>query len=399
MKFFDYARFATSSLRAHPLRSALTMAGIAVGIAAVILLTSIGQGLHEFVLAEFSQFGTNIITMTPGRVQTHGGSVGAIATVRPLTIEDAMALRVLPQVEFVNASVLGNVEVRAGNRTRRVTLYGEGSDFSRAFNMKVAVGRFLPPDDPRTARPYAVLGAKARDELFGEGNPLGAIIRTGGSRFRVVGVMESKGQVLGFDLDDTVFIPVGRALELFNREGVMEVNVAYRAGVPLEEVVGAIKRLLVARHGREDFTVTPQQQLLDTLSTVLNVLTFAVGSLGGISLLVGGVGIVTIMTISVSERVGEIGLLRALGARQELVLALFLIEAALLAILGGSAGFFLGAGIAWLLETALPALPVSTPWSFVVLALAISAAVGLISGAAPARRASRLDPVEALRDE
>jgi putative ABC transport system permease protein len=381
------------------LRSVLTMAGIAVGIAAVILLTSIGQGLHEFVLAEFTQFGTHIVTITPGKVQTHGGSLGSIATVRPLTIEDAEALRVLPQAEFVNSGIMGNVEIGAGNRTRRVTLYGEGPDFSRAFNMEVAVGRFLPRDDPRSARPYAVLGAKARYELFGDDNPLGAIIRIGGNRFRVIGVMESKGQVLGFDLDDTVFIPVGRAQELFDRTGVMEVHVAYRAGASLDEVVNGIRRVLTARHGREDFTITPQQQMLDTLSTVLNVLTFAVGSLGGISLLVGGVGIVTIMTISVSERYGEIGLLRALGARQGLILALFLLEAALLATTGGAAGFLLGAGIAWTLKTVLPALPVSTPWSFAVLALGISAAVGLISGAAPARRASKLDPVEALRTE
>jgi putative ABC transport system permease protein len=399
MKLTDYARFATASLRAHPLRSLLTMAGIAVGIAAVILLTSIGQGLHEFVLAEFTQFGTHIVTITPGKVQTHGGSVGSIATVRPLTIEDAEALRVLPQAEYVNAGIMGNVEIGAGNRTRRVTLYGESPDFSRAFNMEVAIGRFLPPDDPRSARAYAVLGAKARYELFGDENPLGAIVRIGGNRFRVIGVMESKGQVLGFDLDDTVFIPVGRAQELFDRTGVMEVHVAYRAGVPPDEVVNGIRRVLTARHGREDFTVTPQQQMLDTLSTVLNVLTFAVGSLGGISLLVGGVGIVTIMTISVSERYGEIGLLRALGARQGLILALFLLEAALLATTGGAVGFMLGAGIAWTLKTVLPALPVSTPWSFALLALGISAAVGLISGAAPARRASKLEPVEALRTE
>lgn len=399
MRGADFIRFTLGSIAFHRGRSLLTGLGIAVGIAAVVLLTSIGEGLQRFVLAEFSQFGTHIVSVSPGRVQTHGGPLGAIASVRPLTIEDAEALRSLPQAAYVNAGVMGNAEVRAGNRSRRITLYGESPEFAEAFNMRVAIGSFLPPDDARHARPYAVLGAKAKRELFGGGNPLGAVVRIGGSRFRVIGVMESQGQVLGFDLDDTVFIPVGRAQELFNRDGVMEINIAYRAGVPVDEVVAAIRRLLIARHGREDFTIIPQQQMLETLSTVLNVLTFAVGSLGGISLLVGGVGIVTMMTIAVSERVAEIGLLRALGAGRELILALFLLEAALLALLGGLAGLLLGAGIARLLATVLPALPVSTPWSFAVLALAVSAAVGLLSGAAPARRAAYLDPVEALRSE
>jgi putative ABC transport system permease protein len=280
-----------------------------------------------------------------------------------------------------------------------VTLYGELPSFSEVFTMGVARGRFLPPDDARAPRAYAVLGATLGRELFGAANPLGQVIQVGGYRFRVIGVMQAKGQVLGFDLDDTVFIPVAWAQALFDREGVMEIHVAHRPGARLDEVVSGIRRVLTQRHGREDFTITPQQQMLDTLSTVLNVLTFAVASLGGVSLLVGGVGILTLMTITVTERTNEIGLLRALGAGRGRVMLLFLLEALALSALGGLFGLTLGVGLAWLLKAALPALPVATPWSFVLLALLISGAVGLISGIAPARRAARLDPVEALRAE
>jgi putative ABC transport system permease protein len=211
--------------------------------------------------------------------------------------------------------------------------------------------------------------------------------------------MEPKGQVLGLDLDDSVYVPTGRAMDLFNRESLMEIHVIYEPTAPLEEVVEGIKRILTARHGGEDFTVTPQQKMLEVFGTVLNAVTFAVAAIAGVSLLVGGVGILTILTIAVSERTSEIGLLRALGATQRSVLLLFLGEAALLAALGGAAGLALGTGVAWGLEFAVPALPVHTPWSYAVAAELMAVAVGLAAGVLPARRAARLDPLDALRSE
>ena len=168
--------------------------------------------------------------------------------------------------------------------------------------------------------------------------------------------MRSKGQVLGFDLDDTVYIPVGRALEMFNRESLMEIHVVYEPTAPLAEVEAGIRRILIARHGAEDFTITPQQKMLEVFGTVLNAITFAVAAIGGISLLVGGVGILTILTIAVAERTSEIGLLRAVGATRRGILLLFLGEAALLAVLGGTAGLLLGWGAALALHLVLPAL-------------------------------------------
>jgi putative ABC transport system permease protein len=399
MQTADFISFTYGSLRAHRLRTVLTALGIAVGIAAVILLTSIGEGLHRFVIAEFTQFGTNLISVTPGRIQTHGASLGAVNTVRPLSIEDALALKRAPYVQVSDPVVQGNADVKYFGKSRRVTLYGVGPDFAAALRMRVATGEFLPQEDPRSARAFAVLGSKVAREFFGADNPLGSRIRVGGERYRVIGVMQSKGQVLGFDLDDTVFIPVARALDMFNRESLQEIHVTYEPTAPVAEVEQGIKRILIARHGAEDFTVTPQQKMLEVFGTVLNAITFAVAAMGGISLVVGGVGILTILTIAVAERTSEIGLLRAVGATQRGILLLFLGEAALLAAIGGAAGLLLGWGIALLLQLALPALPVHTPWSYAVLAELVAVAVGLAAGVLPARRAARLDPLEALRSE
>jgi putative ABC transport system permease protein len=395
----DFLHLTASSLSAHRLRSFLTLLGIAVGIAAVVLLTSIGEGVHKFVLAEFTQFGTNLIAINPGRTTTHGTSMGVFGTERPLTIEDAEALKRLPYVMAVVPIVQGNAEVEAANRRRRTTIYGAGSQWPEAFSMDVKSGRFLPDDDPTAPRAFAVLGSKTRDELFGSRNPLGQRIGIGGNRYRIIGVMESKGTILGFDVDDTVYIPTARGMELFNRNSLLEIDVLYQEDANLNKVVASIKRSLIARHGREDFTITTQQQMLDVLGSVLNILTFAVAAIGGISLLVGAIGIVTIMTIAVNERTNEIGLLRALGARQGQVLSLFLGEAIVLAALGGISGLALGIGLAHFLHFAFPALPVHTPWLFVVLAEAIAVVIGLAAGVLPAQRAAQLDPIEALRTE
>ena len=399
MSLIDSLKFALYALTAHKMRTLLSASGIAIGIAAVILLTSIGSGIQQFVLSEFTQFGTNIVNITPGKVRTRGASTGSIGSVRLLTIEDSLALKSSRYAIYTNATVTGNAEVRGNGRSRRVTVYGQGPDFDRAFNMHTAIGQFLPADDPRNPRAFAVLGAKVHKELYGSANPLGSILQVGGSRFRIIGVMASKGQVLGFDLDDTVYIPTARALEVFNREGVMEVQMTYSPTTPLEVVMQDIKRIMLEQHGREDFTITPQQQMLSTLSTVLNVLTFAVAVLGGISLLVGAVGMITLMHITVTERVAEIGLLNALGATPMRIRILFLLESMALSTLGGVIGLIAGSIIAGLLGILVSDLPISIPWHYVIAALLLSGIIGLVAGVVPAIRAARLNPVDALRTE
>ena len=399
MHLSDTLRLALRALTTQRLRSFLTLLGIAVGIASVILLTSIGEGIHRFVLGEFSQFGTNVISAVPGKTRTGGAPSGLPSSARPLSLDDATALRHLPHVIGVTPNVRGNAEVEGNGRTRRTLIYGVSADAQLVFRSTVSSGQFLPPDDTGNARAFVVLGAKLKHELFGSENPLGQRLRIGGLHFRIIGVMAPKGQFLGIDLDDTAFIPPGRAQELFNREGCDEINIAGADGVPSAGIAATIKARLIERHGREDFTLITQEEMLKTLSNILNVLTMAVGALGGISLLVGGVGIVTIMTIAVTERTSEIGLLVALGARRKTILLLFLGEAVALSALGGLLGLALGIGLAQVLHIVLPALPVHTPLNFILLAEGLAILIGLAAGVLPARRAAGLNPVDALRSE
>jgi len=399
MGFNDFIRLSLGAVFSHRLRSFLTALGIAVGVAAVVLLTSLGEGVHRFVLSEFTQFGTNLIGINPGKTTTVGVSGAIISNVRPMTLDDAEAMKRIPEVTAVVPVVQGNAPVEFEKRSRRTYIFGVGPEAPAVWRFNVAKGQFLPPDNPRTPRALVVLGSKVQDELFGTRNPLGQRVRIGGERYRVVGVMESKGQMLGFDLDDAVYIPAARALSLFNRESLMEIDLLYAVGAGAGQVAERARRLLIARHGSEDFTITTQEQMLDVLGSILNILTLAVGAVGGISLLVGGVGILTIMIIAVNERTAEIGLLRALGAGRRQILALFIGEAVVLASIGGLAGLVIGTGGAWLLGIVVPALPTHTPWTYVVLAELLAAVIGLAAGVLPAVRAANLDPIEALRAE
>lgn len=397
MRVRDTTHLALGALSHYRLRSLLTMLGIAVGIAAVVLLTAIGEGVHRFVLAEFTQFGTHLLGISPGKTSTAGMPGGVIGNVRPLTLEDAEALRRLPQVEAVVPVVQGNAAVEGGGHSRRVTVYGASHAAPQVWQFKPALGQFLPDDGSGNSRALVVLGAKVRHELFGQASPLGEYLRVGGNRFRIVGVMEPKGQLLGFDLDDAVYIPAAQALELFNRDSLMEIDLLYSAEADAATMAKRAKALLIDRHGSEDFTIVTQEQMLETLSSILDILTLAVAAIGSISLLVGGIGIATIMTIAVSERTSEVGLLRALGADRNQILILFLGEAATLGAAGGIGGLILGIGAAQLLHGIFPALPVHLSLFYIALAEAFAITIGIAAGLAPARQAARLDPVEALR--
>lgn len=392
-------RFAWDALVSQPQRSALTMLGITVGILAVVLLTAVGEGVRRYVLGEFTQFGTNIIAVQPGRATTFGVSGAAIASVRPLTVADANALADLPGVTAVMPVVQGNARIEYGERERRAMVIGVGADMPALWRMQLATGRFLPADDYNSARAFVVLGARVRDELFGSTNPLGARLRIGADRYRVIGVMAAKGQMLGFDLDDTVYVPVGNAMAMFDREGVMEIDLTYREDQASGYMAELVEKRLLARHGQVDFTLVTQDKMLEVLDDILRLLTLGVAALGAISLVVGAFGIATIMTIAISERTSEIGLLRALGATRGDVLGVFLTEAVILSGAGGIAGIGLALVIIEVLVLILPGAPLALVWPFAILAFAISVLIGLAAGVAPALRAARLDPITALRTE
>ncbi|MGQ7816555.1 ABC transporter permease [Metapseudomonas furukawaii] len=396
MRWRDGLALCGSALLSQPLRSLLTLLGVAIGIAAVGLLTAMGEGLRGRVLDSFAQFGTRVVTVRPGTLSS-GGMGGVLASARPLSIADAEALGRLPRAEAVVPIIQGNGDIQAGGRQRRVDILGTGSQLAAAWRVRMDQGRFLPPSRDGRTPAYVVLGAKLARELFGDSSPVGRRVRVGGASFRVAGVMEAKGNLLGFDLDDIAYIPVDRAEQLFNREGLVKVHVLFEAGVPAPAFAESVRRLLVERHGREDFRMTTQDDLLGSLNRILASLTLGVAALGGISLLVGAVGIFTIMTTTVEERTAEVGLLRAIGAGPSQVLGLFLTEATLLSVSGGVLGLALALVLVVSLRGWMPGLPLEPDLSLVLMALGLSVLVGMGAGLAPARRAARLHPVEALR--
>lgn len=394
----DWLRWVLHAVSSARLRSLLTALGISIGIASVTLLTSIGEGLRVYLMDSFSQFGTRIIAITPGKTTTHG-LAGLLTTIRPLSLEDARYLGQLPHVDAIVPVVQGTAKIEAGRYSRDTDVYGVGPDMDRAWKFKVALGRFLPADPLENSRYFAVIGSKVRDELFRNSNPLGAYVRIGGSRFRIVGVMESKGQLLGFDLDDAIYIPADLAMQMFNRESLMEVDVVFRETATSAEMRERIRQLLVQRHGDEDFTLFTQEDMLATLDKILSMLKLAIGGLGGVALVVGGVGVLTIMSTALKERTGEIGLLRAVGCTRPQILWMFLGEAVVLAALGGALGLAIVTILVISMNTFLPGLPVALQPVYMLGALVLSCGVGLAAGISPALRAAGLDPIEALRAE
>ncbi|TNE91817.1 ABC transporter permease [Porticoccus sp.] len=398
MKFLDYLRWIFRALWMQRMRSALTIVGFAIGIAAMVLLSSLGEGLRLFVIQEFTQFGSHIVAVTPGKTETFGLG-GILNTTRPLSLEDAEALERIPGVEQVVPVVFGTAQIKALGRSRYTEVAGVGALADKAWKLEVSQGSFLPVEDVHRARAFAVLGSKLKQELFGNTSPLGEFVHIGGNRFRVIGVMEPKGQFLGTDLDDMIYIPANKGLQIFNRESLMEVDIFYSPAVPTDQLTDNVKRLLIERHGFEDFTIVTQDQMMATMDNILRILKYAGGGLGAISLLVGAVGITTILMITVTERTSEVGLLRALGSTRGQVRNLFLGEAVMLGLIGGLAGVLAIALLIVAVQLFVPALPVALKGEIVTVALMASMLIGLIAGVRPALNATRLSPIDALRAE
>lgn len=398
----DLLQLALGAVLGHRLRSLLSMLGIAVGVASVILLTSIGEGTRVYIVSQFQQFGTNILAITPGKQKTVGlpGVLGG--TTHKLSLDDAVAVSRLPEVLASMPISFGQarVEARSRGRGRSVLIYGVTPDLPRVWNYQIQQGAFWPSRDPFRAAPYAVLGPKLARELFDASGALGEFVHIDGRRFRVLGVMEPKGALLGIDLGDTIYIPVASAMQIFNVDEVTEIDVNYVPHLSSKQVEEVVRPLLMSRHGdNEDFTLIAQDAMLDVMGNVMGVVTAAVGAIAGVSLLVGAVGILTMMWIAVGERKAEIGLLRAIGASRRQVAGVFLAESAALALAGGLFGVVAGLGLQAVLRLLVPGLPLQVPYFYVFIALATSLATGLLSGVVPAHRAGSLDPIEALRAE
>jgi putative ABC transport system permease protein len=398
MRIQDWIHWTTRAVLSNRQRSFLTALGIAVGIAAVAMLTSIGEGVRVYLLESFSQFGTRIVSVTPGKTTTKGMG-GMLNAVRPLSLDDADALRRIPYVMSVVPVIRGNVRVEFNNLGRDTQLQGTSHEGLDAWKLQTSMGRFLPADDNHNARNFVVLGATVRKELFPGVSPLGQFVRIGGQRFRVIGVLEEKGNFLGNDLDDMVHIPAASAMQLLNREGLMQIDLMFAEQTTSSEVRKKIKDILEVLHGREDFTLFTQEDMLSSLDRILSIMTKSVAALGGIALFVGGVGVLTIMMVSLKERTGELGLLRALGSTRQQILLMFLGEAIVLASLGGLAGLSLVVTTVLLFNLLAPGLPLVLQPLYLLTAWILSSVIGLLAGLYPAWQASNLDPIEALRHE
>jgi putative ABC transport system permease protein len=394
----DTARFAFESLRGHRLRTSLTLLGMGIGVGAVILLTTLGEGARQYVAGEFLALGSNLIIVLPGKTETTGSAPILGGTPRDLTLLDAEAVvRRVPRVRRLAPLAVGQARVGYGEKRRDVSVLGSTPDLLPVRRLSVAAGRFLPDVDMRRGAPVAVIGRKVQQELFGSENPLGRPIRIGDFRFRVVGVLGSKGQSLGVDMDDVVIVPVASAMRLFNRTSLFRLLIEVGAHSEIDAARGEILRVLTERHdNEEDVTVLTQDSVLQAFTRILGVLTLALAGIAAVSLSVAGIGIMNVMLVSVSERTPEVGLMKALGARPAQILSAFLVESAMLAAAGGVLGLLIGYTGAFYLGHRFPALSAMPPPWAVGAALAVALAAGVVFGVLPARRAARLDPVAAL---
>jgi putative ABC transport system permease protein len=396
MKTRDLLGFSLTALRGHRLRTWLSLIGVGIGVASVIMLTSLGEGARLYVTGEFSSLGSNLLIFLPGKTETRGAMpvIGGVA--HDLTVEDAEALRRrIPQIERVAPISLGTAAVSYGDRRREVTVIGTTHDILKVRGLRVGAGRFLPEGE-RDA-PVCVLGARVQRELFGNQNPLGEMVRLGDTRLRIIGTLAPRGTSIGMNLDEVVEIPVDTAMRMFNRTGLFRLMAQVRSHAALEPARRAILATLKERHdNQEDVTVLTQDAVLATFNQILSLLTAVLTGIAAVSLTVAGIGIMNVMLVSVSERTTEIGLLKAVGVTTPQIVQVFLLEAALLSTSGGLLGLAVGIGAGKFLQHMYPDFPVRPPWWAVVAALVVSIAVGLVFGSMPARRAARLDPVEAL---
>ena len=392
-------RFAVGALSGHGLRTALSMVGVSIGVAAVIILTALGEGARAYVTDEFTSLGTNLLIVVPGRAETTGAIPGIGGVPNDLTIDDARVLaREIRELREIAPVSLGNETVSANGRSRQLMIIGTTRSMMRVRNLSIRRGSYLPDVDWERGAPVAVLGDKVARELFDGADAVGRVIRVGDFRMKVIGVMERRGVSLGVDLDDMVFVPVATGMRMFNRSSLFRILMKLRSHTDVESARARINEILIERHDDEqDFTIIAQDAVLTAFSAIFGALTLAVAGIAAISLSVAGVGIMNVMLVSVSERTHEIGLLKAVGAHGRQILAAFLTEAILLSTLGGLVGLGVGWGAVQALVALYPVLPASPPPWAVASALTVSIGVGALFGVLPAVRATRLDPIQALQ--
>ena len=402
MNLLETFRVAFEAIMSNKVRSGLTMLGVIIGVMAVILLVSIGEGAQVYITKELTGLGTNLLIITPGKTSTRGGfHPPSAGTVRKLTYDDSLALRRRAWL-LTDAVplVFGTGKIKYQNMGRDIMVIGTTPEFQRVRNLFVDTGSYISQGDVDSKAKVIILGSKVKEELFGADNALGKLVTLSDARYRVIGVMQKKGTSLGMDIDDIVYVPVTSGQELFDTDSLFEIIASTPRSEDVDRAIAQIKDILIKRHAhKEDFTIQTQGAMLETMNTILSVLTAVLGGIAGISLLVGGIGIMNIMLVSVRERTREIGIRKALGARNKDIMAQFMIEAITLSGAGGIIGILLGVGLALLIPLFVTVLPTSvSAWS-IIMAFTFSAVVGVFFGVYPARKAALQDPIQALRFE
>lgn len=399
MKLTDTLHFASGSLRGSPTRTLLMMLAMSIGVAAVVILTALGEGARRYVVNQFSSLGTNLVIIMPGRTETAGVGAGMMTgqTPRDITLDDAEALLRSPAIKRIAPMAIGSATLSLDALNRDVVVLGSTAELLAVRHMSMGIGRFLPEGDIHDAASVCVLGKKIKQELFGNAQAVGQWVRLGDRRFRVVGIMSSQGESMGFNTDEIVIVPVASAHQLFNTSGLVRVLIEAKNRDAIEQARRDAEEIMFQRHsGEKDVTVVTQDALLATFDRILTALTMAVGGIAAISLAVAGVLIMNVMLIAVAQRVKEIGLLKALGAPPKQIRAMFFAEAALLSTIGSVAGLVLGYAGSMFIGQIYPSLPVSPPWWAVLAACGTALGTGILFSVWPARRAARLDPVAAL---
>lgn len=399
MRLADVAQFATGSLRGSPTRTLLMMLAMSIGVAAVVVLTALGEGARRYVVDQFSSLGTNLVIVLPGRTETAGISPGMLLgqVPREITLDDAEALLLSSAVKRIAPLTVGSAMLSRDALNREVVVLGSTSDLLEVRHMSLGIGKFLPQGDIHESASVCVLGNQMKRELFGNEQAVGQWVRLGDRRFRVIGVLAQQGESMGMRTDELVIVPVASAHQLFNTSGLFRVLIEAKSRDFIEQARHDAEQIMFQRHsGEKDVTVITQDAVLATFDRILTALTMAVGGIAAISLAVAGVLIMNVMLIAVAQRVREIGLLKALGAPGKQIRNLFFAEAALLSSIGSAAGLVLGYAGSIIIGQIYPSLPVSPPWWAVLAACATALGTGILFSVWPARRAARLDPVAAL---
>ena len=403
-ELIDHFRQAFWSIVSHKMRSMLSMLGILIGVAAVIAMLALGQGAKESISKTIASLGSNLLTVRPGSHRLHGVAMEAGAVTR-FTLQDVDAMAKVPGVKRTSASVTGRGQVVYANKNWNTQAQGTGVNFAQMRASDPTIGRFFTEEESRMRARVAVVGATVVRQIFGDANPLGAMIKINRVNFQVIGVLPTKGTTMWNDQDDLTIIPITTAMyRLLGKQYVDSIDVEVSDSALMEEVQNSIKELIIKRHkltakeSEDSFEIRNMADIQQTMIQTTQTMTMLLGSIAAISLLVGGIGIMNIMLVSVSERTREIGLRKAIGARESDIMLQFIIESIVMTFTGGALGVLTGSGIALLLAV-IAGWTVKVSLSSVILATTFSIFVGLVFGLWPARQASKLDPIEALRYE